>query len=167
MTDSMTTEQLYQKYRDKVTRYISVKVQNSQDCEDLVSSVFLKIQQNISDFDSTKASVSTWIYTISRNTVIDFFRTNKIYYELSEGLTEPEEPETDLCNEDNLKLLADSLEQLDERLRDLIILHYFSGITLKEIAEKMRMSYSNAKVLHAKALKELRILFVENGIDIA
>ena len=53
-------------------------------------------------------------------------------------------------------MLGKALEQLDSRLRDLIILHYYEGMTLKIIAEKMNMSYTNAKVLHKKALNSLQ-----------
>ncbi|MCR4925711.1 MAG: RNA polymerase sigma factor [Clostridiales bacterium] len=166
MADSMLTARLYNDYSGKVLRYISSRIHNQQDCEDLVSTVFLKVQQNISNFDEQKASASTWIFSITRNTVIDYYRTNRQQYELSENLSTADDICENLCNEENLELLAASLEELDERLRDLIILHYFSGLTLKDIAQKMQMSYSNAKVLHSKALDELKLQLKSKNIEI-
>ena len=53
-------------------------------------------------------------------------------------------------------MLADALEMLDIRLRDIIILHYYGGKSLKEIATAMNMSYPNIKILHKKALNQLK-----------
>ena len=50
----------------------------------------------------------------------------------------------------------EALEKLPQRERDLIILHYYTGLTLKEVAVKMSMSYSNTKLVHNKALMLLR-----------
>ena len=61
-----------------------------------------------------------------------------------------------MLNEETLESLADALGQLPQRERDIIILHYYSGKTLKSIAEIMDISYSYVKLLHAKALKVLR-----------
>ncbi len=144
-------EHIYAKFKDKVARYIYGKIPNEQDAEDLTSDVFVKVFKGLSGFDETKASLSTWIYRITQNAVIDYYRTAKSVYGL------PEE----LCFEGNideemLKSLADALGQLPQRERDIIILHYYSGKTLKSIAEIMDISYSYVKLLHTKALKVLR-----------
>ena len=61
-----------------------------------------------------------------------------------------------------LDTLADALMTLKTRERDLILLHYYKGLTLKEVAEKMGMSYINAKVIHKKALSGLKTYFHED-----
>ena len=58
---------------------------------------------------------------------------------------------------DDLDALADALLALKEKERDLIVLHYYMGHTLKIAAEMMGMSYINAKVIHKKALTGLRL----------
>ena len=68
-----------------------------------------------------------------------------------------EQPEE--LTDDALDSLADALLALKERERDLIVLHYYTGYTLKEVAEMMGMSYINAKVIHKKALENLRVFF--------
>ena len=148
-------EEIYAAYKDKVSRYIKGKVSNPSDVEDLVSDVFLKTIQNYRTFDEKKASLSTWIYMITKNTVIDFYRKSKPYEEIPEGLTVESIDGTPL-DEGMLDRLSDALCRLKQRDRDIIILHYYSGYTLKEIAEKTGMSYSNTKILHKKALKKLQ-----------
>ena len=149
---------IYTDYHDKVMRYISSKVSNPQDAEDLTSCVFAKVYRKLDSFDESKASISTWIYTVAKNTEVDYYRTRKPFEELPEDIAHDDPIDEKLINEETLELLGKALEQLDSRLRDLIILHYYEGMTLKIIAEKMNMSYTNAKVLHKKALNSLQKL---------
>lgn len=147
---------IYTDFHKKVTRYVTGKIPNPQDAEDLVSCVFMKIFQKLDTFDESKASLSTWIFTITRNTVYDFYGTRKDFSELPEDIADDGKIDENLLNEEMLEQLADALESLDERSRDLIILHYYSGLTLKEIADRMQMSYPNAKVIHKKALRAMQ-----------
>ena len=60
MTEAEKRERIYEEYQEKVRRYISSRIQNPHDAEDLVSCVFLKVYQKLGDFDETRASLSTW-----------------------------------------------------------------------------------------------------------
>lgn len=149
-------EKIYAEYHEKVLHYIAQKVPNPHDAEDLVSCVFLKVYQKLDAFDGEKASVSTWIYTVARNTVIDFYRTSKAFSEIPESLGYGEPIDGKILNKEMLEALYSCLKRLDERSRDIIILHYYSGITLKGIADKMNMSYANVKIIHKKVLNTLK-----------
>ena len=147
-------EQVYLDYHGKVTSYIRGKIYDPHEAEDLVSQVFLKIYQKWDSFDEKKASLSTWIYTITHNTVVDYYRSRRVLTEYADYMDFEDfsAPEVD----DRLELLADALLTLKQKERDLIILHYYKGYKLKEVAEMMGMSYVNAKVIHKKALNRLR-----------
>ena len=73
----MTAEQIYLQYHDKVRAYVRGKIQDPHDVEDLVSAVFMKIVQKLDSYDPAKASVSTWVYTITRSAVTDCFRARR------------------------------------------------------------------------------------------
>ena len=148
-------EQIYLQYHDKVRAYVRGKIQDPHDVEDLVSAVFMKIVQKLDSYDPEKASVSTWVYTITRNTVTDFFRTRRDMVGFEDYMAD--ETYSSAMTDDTLELLADALLTLKEKERDLIVLHYYMGHTLKTVAEMMGMSYINAKVVHKKALAALRL----------
>lgn len=152
------SEQIFRDYHDKVLHLIYGKINNYTLAEDLTSDVFLKVYSKLDTFDDTKASISTWIYRIAQNTVIDYFRTRKVYSEVPEEIAEESEIDDELLNNETLDALADALAELPERDRDLIILHYYHGLTLKEAAERIGMSYSNAKLVHNKSLVVLERL---------
>jgi len=152
----MTQEEVYRQFHSKIEYYIWGKVSDKYLAEDLTSKVFLKVVQKFEDFDETKASISTWIYTIANNTVIDYFRTRKVMEEVPEEVRTMGEIDDDILQEEMLSQLAKALKQLPERERDLLVLRYYDNMSLKDISEKMGMSYANAKVVSAKALTHMR-----------
>ncbi len=152
----ISAEQIYAEFHAKVSAYVRSKVANPHDAEELTSAVFFKVVQKADSYDPKKASLSTWVYTITRNTVTDFFRTRRPMAEFTDWMAD--EPSPDLTDE-ALDVLADALLTLKEKERDLIVLHYYHGHTLKTVAEMMGMSYINAKVLHKKALAALRAFY--------
>ena len=152
----VNAEQIYLQYHDKVRAYVRGKIQDPHDVEDLVSAVFMKIVQKLDSYDPAKASVSTWVYTITRNTVTDHFRTRRTLVALEDYMVDEAPVE---LTADALDSLADALLALKEKERSLIVLHYYSGHTLKDVAEMMGMSYINAKVIHKKALTGLQAYY--------
>ena len=152
----MDREKIYQAYYGKVYGYIFAKINHPQDAEDIAADVFVKVFAKLDTFDETKASLSTWIYTITRNTLTDHFRTRKVFSEMPEEVPDEAVVEEEVCNAETLGALADALETLDQRERDIIILRYYSGKTLKEIAEKYGISYAYVKILQNKAMTKLK-----------
>ena len=163
MTEQEKTK-IYEDYAIKVRNFILSKVNDFNLAEDLTSDVFVKVYSKLDSFNDKKASLSTWIFTITRHTLIDYYRTRKVNEELPEDLTY-EEDEEDICTPENLDTLKEGLKKLSNKERDLIVLHYYSKKTLKDIANKMNISYAYAKVLHAKALLKLKNSF-KNSIPI-
>ena len=111
----MDGKELYLRYRDKVLFYIRARVENEQDAEDLCSTVFMKAWAHLPDYDGQRSSVSTWLFSIARNAVIDFYRARRPTAELDETVPVPE-------RDMELEALADALEALSERERDVIVL---------------------------------------------
>lgn len=149
-------EQIYTSYYGKVMGYISARIRNRADAEDLCSEVFIKIQRKLEDYDPSKASISTWVFTITRNTVIDHFRRSKPTEELDENLSDDSEVDESLLNQETLSELAVALKKLPQQLMDILVLRYYDGKPLTEIAELMNLSYGAVKLRHQNALMLLR-----------
>ena len=151
-----TLEQVYTDYYGKVMGYISARIRGRADAEDLCTDVFMKVQRKLEDFDESKASISTWVFTITRNTLIDHFRRSKPTEELDENLSDDTELDEGLLSQETLSELAGALKRLPEQLRDLIVLRYYDGKPLTEIAEIMGLSYGAVKLRHQNTLILLR-----------
>ena len=148
--------QIFKDYGEKVLGYIRGKGITGDEAEDLRSNIFLKFYSSLDSFDPSKASPSTWIYRITQTTVIDYFRTKKHFGELNEDLVFIDKSYDQVLTNETLTELGQALIRLDERSRALIVLVYYDGITLKEAAAKINMSYSNSKLIMKKALSELK-----------
>ena len=149
-------EELYLRYKDKVLGYIRSHVGDPYDAEDLCSAVFVKVYSRLGSYTESLASVSTWIYSITRNTVIDYYRTRRVHAPIDEDLPVEDSTDEALLREESLRSLADALKALPRELSDLIILRYYKNLTLTEIAEKMHLSYGVTKNRHREALLRLR-----------
>ena len=153
----LTQEEIYMQYRDKVFGYVRNHVNNTEDAEDITSDIFIKIYSKLDTYDESKASLSTWIYSMTSNTVIDFYRTNHIHSEIPEDLTDDRSLiEDEVLNSESLELLAKALEQLPQELRDIIVLRYYKGLTLQQVAEVMKLSYGVTKLRHREAMGKLK-----------
>ena len=149
-------DSIYRLYSKKVLCYLRGKGLNEDDAEDLCASVFMKFYEKADSFDATRASPSTLIYQILHNTLIDFYRTRKQHSELDEEIACKDDTLDSILTQETLTELGQALMKLEDRERALVILVYYDGKTLKEAAEIIKMSYSNAKLVMKKALYELR-----------
>ena len=149
-------EQIYAEYSGKVMGYIMARVQHRADAEDLCADVFEKVFRKLDQFDQSKASLSTWIFTITRNTLIDHFRKTKPTEELDENLSDDGEVETPMLEQETLSELAAALNLLPQELRDIVVLLYYDRKPMTEIADLMHLSYGAVKLRHQKALTLLK-----------
>lgn len=149
-------EQIYREFYGKVMGYICARIKRRADAEDLTSEVFEKIFRRYDQYDETKSSVSTWVFTITRNTLIDHFRRIKPQEELDENMSDSSEIDEGLLQNESLEELAAALRRMPEELRDLIVLRYYDNRPLTEVADMMGLSYGAVKLRHQKALVLLR-----------
>ena len=150
---------IYTQYRDKVFGFVRSKIYNQTEVEDIVQTVFLKVYGNLDKYDETKASLSTWIYTITRNTVCDYLKEKRDHpvIELIENTVySAEEPDDSLLNQEALEELACALEKLPQIERDVIILIYYHGKPKTEVAKILDITYGQLRYLHDKALSRLK-----------
>ena len=150
---------IYTQYRDKVFGNVRSKAFRSEDVEDLVQEVFLKVYANLDKYDEVKASLSTWIYTITRNTVYDYLKAkrDRPVFELLDNTEDAtdEAPDEELLRNETLEELACALEKLPQEQRDIIILLYYKNLERKYVAEMLGMTYGQLRYLHDKALRRL------------
>ena len=158
-TELLDTEKIYKEFYPKVYQYLVNRMGNIQDAEDMAQTVFVKIFTKLDTFDAEKSSLSTWIFNITRNSLIDHQRsmTLRIHEEIPDTLADegPDMLDNIIMDQEQEKL-ADALERLTGEERDLIILHYYNEYTLLKVAEVMRRPYGQIKRLHMKALQKLR-----------
>ena len=150
-------EKIYAKYSDKVRAYIRSHVSDSEAVADLHSKKKKKIVEYAPSYRGKSDAVSSFVYTITRSTVIDFYRGRKqsddVDFDTIEAASGVED---EFFSQYALEGLARALEKLSAEERHIIELLYWQNKSLKTAAEIMRISYGVAKLRHRSALKSLK-----------
>ena len=161
MNNADVMEKIYLEYKEKVFRYVRGKVRNLADAEDVTSEIFLKVQTSLGSYDEEKATLSTWIYTITHNTVCNYYREqSKRALSLEENALCSDTDDDVIAEIENEILkenLSISLTSLTEREQDVIVLYYYHEIPLRDIAIKMGITYTNAKFIKHQAISKLKL----------
>jgi len=138
-----TTEDIWLEYHKKLSVFIKNRV-NSDAAEDILQDVFIKIQTKINSLqDNTK--LESWLYQITRNSVIDYYRLKDRVDNLPDWVEQPQIDEGELIRQELSLCLAPLIEQLPEKYRTAINLSEIERKTQKEVAEIENISISGAK----------------------
>lgn len=152
---------VYETYFKRVYNYISYRINNHADTEDLVSQVFSRVIEKYDTYDPKRAVIEAWIIGIAKNVVMDYFRTSQkmptVELETVETyLDSGQTPDQILIrNEQNTDLML-ALNELSERERNIVALKYGAELANTQIASVMKLSESNVGVILFRSLKRLR-----------
>lgn len=161
---------LFTDYYVYIYRIILYKIGNSYDAEDLTSNVFLKAYNAFDRYDPTKASAKTWLYVIAQNVLKNYYRDRKVNASVEEYSNTLSETDRDITYEavllqESRDILAKALNALSDRERLIIIHKYFNDKSSEEIAQELKISSGNVRIIVSRALKKLKDIFKKEGYD--
>ena len=157
---------LYDEFMPKVFKYVSYRIADIDEAEDITSSVFEKALTNFNKYNEDKASFSTWIFTIARNTLTDHYRSSSKNKDLqTEVLTDAmingSYGGDDLITEEDKKVLRAYIAQLSKQEQEIIALKFGSEMTNRQIAKNLELSESNVGIIIYRTVRKLRDKFAE------
>lgn len=165
----MIFENLWEEYNIPLKNFIKRRVNNYQDVEDILQIVFLKIYNNINNLNKT-SKIDAWIYTVTKNTITDYYRKRKHDFNIvsipDDFLSEEQEEKT--LNNEISQCLKTMIQYLPKKYKEAIILTEFENLTQKELAIRIGLSVSGAKSRVQRArmlLKEMLLDCCELKID--
>ena len=153
--------QLYEQYLPKVFQYVSYRIGNRSEVEELTSIIFEKALTKFRSYDSRKASFSTWIFSIAHHTIIDYYRRSsreqKYKAEVSSRSIEfAAPPEDEVTRLEEVQKLRECLSLLNHNEQELISLKFSGDMTNREIARITGLSESNVGTILCRAIRKLR-----------
>lgn len=156
--DKAAFAELFGHFAPRVKSFLMKSGASHDLAEECAQDVMATLWRKAALFDPTKASVSTWIFTIARNRRIDMLRKQR--RPEPEELTWGPEPEPDqadtLALHQETEQLGHALAQLPEKQRTLIEKAYFGDLTHSEIAEETGLPLGTIKSRIRLALDRLR-----------
>lgn len=149
---------LYYQYVRKIYKFIYYKVQHRETAEDLTSQTFMKALEKINSFSNEKSSFSTWVYTIARNNVIDYYRTKKNNFDINDvwDLWDNTDIERDTDLKYKLEKVVVYLKELKPEQREIVMFRVWGDMSYKEISEIMGKSEGSCKMIFFRTVKELK-----------
>jgi RNA polymerase sigma-70 factor, ECF subfamily len=171
MSSSMNRfDNVYNDYSDMVYNIALNYTQNQREAEDITQEVFIKVYQNYSNFDESKASIKTWIYRIAINQSLDFLKAKKtkkrfgfivsIFGEKKEeaiDIPHFDHPGVMLENKEALEKLFNIINQLPDNQKTAIVLVKIESRPQKEAAEIMNISLKALESLLVRAKQNILV----------
>jgi len=139
--------------------------QSSADAEDLVFRTFTQVISKIGQYDG-RSAFFTWIYRILINyRRMDLRKKGANALVFMEQLPEREDPAPDpaeaLVLDSSRKEVRAAIAQLPEPLREAVVLHYFEGLGVAEVAQLTEIPVGTVKYRLFEARKQLARILIQ------
>jgi len=150
---------IWNDFNKELLGFLKSRVNDVSLAEDILQDVFVKIHKNIHSI-TEEEKFTSWVYQITRNTLIDYYRKKKIknidfdFDSLSSPEIEEEEIQFTKC-------LKPFIQQLPEKYQEVLKQTSFGEISQKEFAKATDMSYSTVKSRVQRGKDKLKRLFVD------
>ncbi|QBD83406.1 RNA polymerase sigma factor SigZ [Ktedonosporobacter rubrisoli] len=155
---STVAEQAWEAFHTPLYHFIRHRVTDDATAEDLLQEVFLKIHQHGESLKDARR-LESWIYQITRNLIIDYYRSRNLPLTSLDAEIRPDMPE-ELPDDDIISELLPCVRamvlSLPQQDRQALILTAYQGLTQKELGERLGLSFSGAKSRVQRAREKLR-----------
>jgi len=149
-------EVLYKQYCSAMLALCRSYAKNDEDAREILQDGFLKVFQQISRYDSGKASLYTWMRTIMIRTAIDFLR-KKNKAQVAIEWKEEHDPviDAEALERVSAQQILYLLQNLPETSRAVFNLYVTEGYNHREIGELLNISDGTSKWHLSEARKYL------------
>ncbi|MFV1975618.1 MAG: sigma-70 family RNA polymerase sigma factor [Candidatus Scalindua sp.] len=135
-------EEAWLAYQRKLFSFIRSRVETSEDAEDILNDVFAKLAKT-ADENAIPDNVSSWLYRVTKNRIVDYYRAKKRYEQLPEDLSEENE-DTNTIKQLS-KCMLPMIQALPKTYQRPLVLSEIEGKKYKELAAELGLSVSAVK----------------------
>lgn len=155
-------EALYREHYSAALLYCMALCGDDQLAQDLAADAFVKAYLSLPD---RIPSFRWWLLRVCKNLWVDHLRRQKkkLGSDPLQQLTAPDTPESIYIRKDRSRALWRAIGKLPPQDRELVTLHYFSGLPLKEAAQLLGFSYTAARQRMVRLRQTLRRYMEEQG----
>ena len=132
--------------------YVRANLRGEGEVEDVLGEILLGVVEGIRNFDG-KAALSTFVYSIAYRKVVDYWRRTRIMIELPEELSTTDST----LSFDIYEVLA----ELPEQVQQALILRYYVGLSVSEVAVVLDRSYKATESLLSRGRHQFQNAFRE------
>jgi RNA polymerase sigma-70 factor (ECF subfamily) len=148
-------------YYADIYSYLRRLCGGKQDAEDLTQQTFLKVWSSLDGFKG-RSKFSTWLHKIAYNTYIDWQRRNGYNPQLhsdqwwQDCIYQNPGPFANLAKRQLARRLYAAVDRLDEDKKQVVHLHYYQGLSIRQTAKVLGIATSTVKYRLREVFKILR-----------
>lgn len=152
----------WQNINQSLLAFIKSKINDEATAKDILQEVFLKVQLKSGQLKD-ESKLIAWVFQIARNTINDYFRKQKRNLEWSPIIGESAQDDSAQPNQhkDFSQCIPRFLDALPDKYRDAVYLVEIEGLSQKELAERLNISYSGAKSRVQRGREKLKEALLE------
>jgi RNA polymerase sigma-70 factor (ECF subfamily) len=153
---------IYERYAEKVFRYLNAHLGNGLDAEDLTEEVFIRVWRSLPDYRERGTPFLSFVFRVARNALIDHYRRERraVGQLSSDEVTVADHkpgPVEIVSQQMEREELREALEGLREDYRNVLVLRFLSDLDPEDTALAMGRSAGAVRVLQHRALAALRV----------
>jgi RNA polymerase sigma-70 factor (family 1) len=159
---------LFREYSSRLYRFAFGYLKSEEEAEELVQEVFTRIWEKRADLRE-ELSFKSYLFTISFNIIRKHFRTKAHLsaYFRSEIIDDTDMRTSQKVSYDSLfQYISELVNQLPEKRRVIFIKSRFEGLSIKEIAEELKISHKTVENQLTDALKFIRTNLNREGVSV-
>jgi RNA polymerase sigma-70 factor (ECF subfamily) len=147
---------MYNTYADKLYNFLYARTGDPELAQDITAEAFTKAWNKRETFDGEYPQA--WLFTIARNLLNDHWRAKHTYdTEIDE---EAIDDQADIAERTDVKLQKENVQKivqnLPEEMRTVVILRFFEGMSVREVADMIGKKEVHVRVIQHRALKQLK-----------
>lgn len=153
---------LVKRYWDRLVRYVRRMTAGSSEAEDVVQNALVKAWQNLRGFNPDRR-FSPWIYRIVHNALVDHLKSRQRdplpFFDPDVLFPHPVAPDRADTRADLALIrrqLDQSLDKLEAKYREVLVLQYYEALSYTEIADVLRLPVGTVGVRIKRALAKLQ-----------
>lgn len=159
-------DQLMREYSDDILHLVYTYVKNRTIAEDLAQEIFIKCYEKLKQFNQ-QSTIKTWLYRIASNHCKDYLRSwhyrkitlsNKVFDHIPSKSKQVEEEVIKHSEENSL---TNAVMNLPLKYREVVFLHYYEELSLKEISKITSVNINTLKTRLKRAKELLKDKMIE------
>lgn len=162
--DQQAFEYLFTRYRESIERLFEQRLNDKDTASDLLQETFIKVYLHLDNY-SKSFTFGQWVYTIARNTLIDYLRRRSDDISIDERFTAPAAstptPEESVIISQTQTHFEASLNELSEEYRRIIKMRFLDEYSYEEIAEKLGRPMNTVKTQIRRAKSAICKMIIE------
>jgi RNA polymerase sigma-70 factor (ECF subfamily) len=161
---------IYDRYVDKIYRFVFLKVNSQLIAQDLTSETFTRTLEYVKRNPNIQIdNIQAFLYRTANNIITDHYRQKSrkdvpLDYESQEivrrEVPDRDRPDVAVAQGEQMSQIRTALARLEGETADVVRWHYVEDLSIKEIAEITGRPEGTVRVMLHRGLEELKALLV-------